>query len=68
MIKYIWFVMLAIAVICWTIYTIADTIIVFKNKHPQFRRFIYLEELSKVFYFFLIALIFFYSLFNYLLS
>lgn len=68
MIKYIWLVMLAIAVICWLIYTIADTIIVLKNKHPQFKCFIYLEDLSKAFYFFLIALIFFYSLFSYLLS
>ena len=66
MIKYIWFVMLAAGVIYWLIYTIADTINTFRS--PNFRRFIYLEDVSKAFYFFIIAVIFFYSLFSYLLQ
>lgn len=65
MIKYIWMVMLSIIVIYWMIYTIADTIITFKS--PRFRRFIYLEDMSKAFYLTIIATIFFYSLFKFLL-
>ena len=48
MIKYIWFAMLAAGVIYWLIYTIADTINTFRS--PQFRRFIFLEDVSKAFY------------------
>ncbi len=66
MIKYIWMVMLALIFICWMIYTISDTINTYKN--PKFGRFIYLEDISKAFYFFIIAVIFFYSLFSYLLQ
>jgi len=66
MIKYIWLVMLALISIYWMIYTISDTIHTFRS--PKFRRFIYLEDMSKAFYFFIIAVIFFYSLFSYLLQ
>ena len=67
MINYVWAGMLACLAIYWMIYTIADTIIVFKNFKRGYR-FSNLENASQGFYFFVIAVIFFYSLFSYLLQ
>lgn len=66
MINYVWAGMLALLAIYWMIYTIADTIIVFKNFRRGYR-FRNLEEASQGFYVAIIAFIFFYSLGSYLL-
>lgn len=63
MINYVWAGMLAIY---WMIYTIADTINVFK-KFRRGYRFSNLEVSSQGFYVAVIATIFFYSLFSCLL-
>lgn len=67
MIKYIWMVMLAAAVIYWMIYTIADTINTFKKDRYHFG-FRYLESISQAFYIAVPSFIFFYSLYSYLLQ
>lgn len=65
MIKYIWIVMLVIMFIYWAIYTISDTIWVFKVYNPGYR-FVNLEEASQGFYITIPTAIFFYSLFSFL--
>lgn len=68
MINYVWAGMLALLAIYWMIYTIADTIITFKKMGRHHFAFRYLEGVSQGFYIFVIAVIFFYSLFSYLLQ
>lgn len=66
MIKYIWMVILAFIFIHWVLYTIFDTIYVFKHyKHGE--RFDNLEEPSQGLYIAIPTAIFFYSLFSYCL-
>ena len=66
MIKYVWLVMLGILFIHWMLYTISDTIYVFKHYKPG-NRFNMLEDPSQGFYYAIPFAIFFYSLFNYLI-
>lgn len=66
MIKYIWIVILGFLFIHWVLYTIFDTIYVFKNYEPGYR-FDNLEDPSQCLYIAIPATIFFYSLFSYFL-
>ena len=68
MIKYIWMVILALIVIYWMVYTIADTIITFKHMTKYHFGFRYLEGFSQAFYIAVPTVLFFYSLFSYLLQ
>ena len=65
MIKYIWIVMLVIMFLYWAIYTISDTIWVFKTYKLGYR-FVNLEDVSQCFYIIIPTVIFFYSLFSFL--
>lgn len=65
MIKYVWVVMLALIFLHWMLYTISDTIYVFKHHKPGCR-FDYLETPSQAFYTAIPTAIFFYSLISYL--
>lgn len=66
MIKYVWLVILGFLFIHWVLYTIFDTIYVFKNYKPGYR-FYNLEDPSQCLYIAIPAAIFFYSLFSYFL-
>lgn len=65
MIKYVWMIILAILFIYWMVYTISDTIYVFKHYKPGYM-FDNLEEPSQGFYIAIPTAIFFYSLISYL--
>ena len=64
MIKYIWMVMIAFVFIHWMLYTISDTIYVFKHYKPG-NRFYMLEDPSRAFYIAIPTAIFTYSLISY---